>query len=440
MSTPPDEVVCYLGLGSNLGDRRANIEAALARLAQTPGIRVLAVSSLQQYPFVGDGPEQDPYLNGAARVATSLPPNALLAVCKALERAAGRTLPAPRNQPRQLDLDVLLYGGQTIDDKDLVVPHPRLFERAFVLEPLRELGVDTGAVPRLELPAVLVSADDFAARCSRWQRSGFCVGLVPTMGALHRGHRSLLDRARLQCDRLVATIFVNPLQFGPNEDLAAYPRDLEGDLRLCREAGVDAVFAPTPAQMYPAGFCSRIAVGAAAEGMEGAVRPGHFEGVATVVARLFALCRPQFACFGQKDAQQLAVIRRMTADLGFPLQLIECPTVREADGLALSSRNVFLSPDDRRASTVLFRALQAARAAFAGGERDRDALLAIAAAVLAVEQRAQVDYLELRRDGDLLPLPPGRVDGGRMLVAARFAGGARPVRLIDNLALAEAAP
>lgn len=434
-----DEVIAYLGLGSNLGDRQAQLQWAVARLGDTPGVRVLAQSSLKLYPFLGEGPVQDPYLNGVARVATTLPPRGLLAVCKALELAAGRVLPAARNHPRPLDLDVLLYGGMCIDEPDLVVPHPRLFERPFVLEPLRELGVDTSAVPRPERPLVLSDPGDFAAQCSRWLGAGYRLGLVPTMGALHDGHRSLLERARGECDRVVATIFVNPLQFGPQDDLAVYPRDLPGDLRRCREAGVDLVFAPNVEAMYPPGFCSTVAVGAAAEGMEGAVRPGHFQGVATVVARLFALCRPQRAYFGQKDAQQLAVIRRMTLDLGFPIDVVECPTVREADGLAMSSRNVYLGAEDRVASRVLSAALFAARAAFVAGVRDRDRLLATARALLAGEPRVALDYLELRAERDLQPLPAGDVDGGRLLVAARLAGGSRPVRLIDNLSLGDPA-
>jgi pantoate--beta-alanine ligase len=260
------------------------------------------------------------------------------------------------------------------------------------------------------------------------------------MGSLHEGHVSLMRRARSECDRVVATIFVNPLQFGPKEDFAAYPRDLSGDLQHCARAGVDAVFAPATAQMYEPGFCSNVDVGAEAEGMEGAIRPGHFRGVATVVARLFAIAEPHRAYFGEKDAQQLAVITRMTRDLGFPIQIVRCATVREPDGLAMSSRNVFLEPGDRIASTVIYRALCSARDAFARGTRDRDVLLHQARLVLATEPRAAVDYLELRREVDLQPLPSGNLDGGRLLVAARFSRGSRPVRLLDNMSLSQGEP
>jgi pantoate--beta-alanine ligase len=241
--------------------------------------------------------------------------------------------------------------------------------------------------------------------------------------------------ARAECDRVLATIFVNPLQFGPGEDFAAYPRDLAGDLAVCRAAGADAVFAPAVAAMYDPQFCSHVAVGAAAQGMEGALRPGHFAGVATVVARLFALARAHRGYFGEKDAQQLAVIRRMTRDLGFPIRIVACPIVREPDGLAMSSRNVYLGLDDRRAATVLHRALRSACEQFQRGEQDRDRLVARVRAVLATEPRAAVDYVELRAADDLAELPPGRIEGGRILVAAKFVDGKRPVRLLDNMVL-----
>jgi pantoate--beta-alanine ligase len=430
------ETTAYLALGSNEGDRLAHLQRAVERLRTLPGVRELRTSSFREHAFVGDGPPQGPFLNGVAVLQTTLSPHALLGLCKALEAEAGRRLPAPKHHPRPLDLDLLFYGDETIDTVDLVVPHPRWHERAFVVEPLRELAVDLERLPRQQRPATIEIAAEFAARCSTWHAGGAVVGLVPTMGALHAGHASLLRRAREQCDRVAATIFVNPLQFGPGEDFGAYPRDLDGDLQLCAEAGVDAVFAPTPGAMFDPDFCSHVATGHTAETMEGALRPGHFAGVATVVARLLALARPHRAYFGEKDAQQLAVVRRMVHDLGFPTAVVPCEIVREADGLALSSRNVYLSAGDRAASTVLFRALSSARHAWRRGERDRDTLLRRARAVLDGEPRAQLDYLELRREPDLQPLPPGPVHGGRLLVAAKFVGGRRPVRLLDNLSLA----
>jgi pantoate--beta-alanine ligase len=435
----PAPTTAFIGLGSNDGDRAGHLQRAVERLRQVPGVQGVRASPWHENPFVGDGPPQGPFLNGAAELRTVLPPLALLGVLQALEAEAGRRLPAPRNHPRPLDLDLLFYGDQTIDTKDLVVPHPRWHAREFVRRPLRELGVDLERLPRGPGFAAVEVAAEFAARCSTWHAGGCVVGLVPTMGALHDGHASLLRRARRECDRVAATIFVNPLQFGPGEDFAAYPRDLAGDLRVCAAAGIDAVFAPSTGAMYDADFSSHVGVGAAAATMEGALRPGHFAGVATVVARLLAIARPHRAYFGEKDAQQLAVIRRLVQDLGFPTAVVPCAIVREPDGLAMSSRNVYLCAEDRRASSVLFRALASAQHAFQRGERDRDALLRRARAVLATEPRAEVDYLELRREIDLQPLPPGPLDGGRLLVAARFRGGQRPVRLLDNLSLLPAA-
>jgi len=425
----------WLGLGSNLGDRRARIERALARLAQVPGVVVVRTSPLHESALVGDGPPQGAFLNGVAELRTDLPAAALLAVCKQLEREAGRELPAAPNHPRPLDLDLLFVGEERHDTRDLVLPHPRWHERDFVARPLRELGVDLATLPRHESLAVLTTPEDLVARCGAWLAGGCAIGLVPTMGSLHRGHASLLQRARAENDRVVATVFVNPLQFGPQEDFAAYPRSLDADVAVCRAAGADVVFAPSVAAMYDPAFCSHVAVGSAADGMEGALRPGHFAGVATVVARLFALTRPMRAYFGEKDAQQLAVVRRMARDLGFPLQIVPCPIVRDADGLALSSRNAYLGAADRAASPVLVHALRAALAAFRRGERDRDRLLAVAQRTLAAESRAAVDYVELRSEPDLEELPSGPVAGGRLLVAARFTGGSRPVRLLDNLRL-----
>ncbi|MCA8963944.1 MAG: pantoate--beta-alanine ligase [Planctomycetes bacterium] len=429
------EITVHLGLGSNQGDRQTILRGALERLGAVPGVRVVRVSTLRESELVGQGPPQGAFLNGVAELCTSLSAAALLDVCKALEVAAGRRVPAPRNHPRPLDLDILTYGTQRIDSRQLVVPHPRWRERAFVTEPLQELGVDLDLLATLTAPVVIDDPAALAARTAAWLEGGCVIGLVPTMGALHAGHQSLVQRARQECDRVLLTVFVNPLQFGPNEDFAAYPRDLARDVELAQQAGADAVFAPSVGQMYDASFASHVGVGAEAEGMEGAVRPGHFGGVATVVARLLAMSRPHVAYFGEKDAQQLAVIRRMVRDLGFPLRLVGCPIVREADGLAMSSRNVYLGPEDRVASTVLHRALLSARHAFARGERDRDALLARVRTVLASEPRAAVDYVELRREGDLALLPAGEVAGGRVLVAARFTAGARPVRLIDNMSL-----
>ncbi|MHC4077492.1 MAG: pantoate--beta-alanine ligase [Planctomycetota bacterium] len=430
------DVVVYLGLGSNMGDRQAHIETALARLDTVPGVSVQQVTDLRETEPCG-GPPQGSYLNGAARLACGLSPHALLGVLKQLEQVAGRDLLAPPNSPRPLDLDILLFGDERIDDRDLVVPHPRLWEREFVRTPLTELGVDVDAVERWERPQLVSEPEVFAALNTAWLRGGCTTGLVPTMGALHEGHAALLRQARFECDRVAATIFVNPLQFGPSEDFGNYPRTLHADLLVLRSEGVDAVFVPTGDAVYPEGFASGISVGAEAAAMEGATRAGHFEGVVTVVAKLFALARPTFAYFGRKDAQQLAVIRRMTKDLGFPVGIRECATVRAADGLAVSSRNSYLSPADRAAAPVLHRALAAMRTLHQAGERDMEALLSCGRDVIRTEPEVCLDYLELRREGSLAELSPGPVEQGRILVAALLGkDGPRPTRLIDNMSLA----
>jgi pantoate--beta-alanine ligase len=261
------------------------------------------------------------------------------------------------------------------------------------------------------------------------------LGLVPTMGALHAGHLALVTRARQECNEVWVSIFVNPLQFGDARDLAVYPRDLDRDLGLLRAAGVDLIFAPDEAEIYPPGFSTRVQVGGVSEGLEGAHRPGHFIGVATVVAKLFAIVRPDRAYFGEKDAQQIRVIRRMTADLGFDLSIVPVATVREPDGLALSSRNVHLTGERRPAATVLARALAAARAAYLAGERDAGVLRAVMQTVLAAEPLARVDYVSVADDVTLRELD--HLDGPAVASLAVAIG---PTRLIDNVRLAAGAP
>jgi pantoate--beta-alanine ligase len=258
------------------------------------------------------------------------------------------------------------------------------------------------------------------------------VGFVPTMGYLHAGHRSLLDAARADGrNRLVAaSIFVNPLQFAPTEDLAAYPRDLDRDLEVCAAAGVDHVLNPSVAEMYPAGTPTRttVTVAGLSAPMEGASRPAHFAGVATVVAKLFAIVGPCTAYFGEKDWQQLAVIRRMAADLSFPVEVVGCPIVREPDGLALSSRNVYLTEAERAAAPALHAALVVGVAAVLAGERDPAAVRETMAAVLEPVETAEVDYLEVVDADTLEPVTPLTGDL-RLLGAARFGRA----RLLDNV-------
>ena len=256
------------------------------------------------------------------------------------------------------------------------------------------------------------------------------VGLVPTMGWLHDGHRALMRRARAGTTTVVVTIFVNPRQFNDAADYTRYPRDTDADLAICEAEGVDVVWLPDVAEVYPPGFDTLVRVGAVAAPLEGAARPGHFDGVATVVAILFALVGAERAYFGQKDAQQVMVIRRMACDLALPTRVIPCPTVREPDGLALSSRNVHLSPEERRAAPVLHRALTAARQAWEEGEREADVLRGLVEEIIATEPAAQVEYVSC---ADALTLAEvRRVEGPALLSLAVFFG---TTRLIDNVLL-----
>jgi pantoate--beta-alanine ligase len=268
------------------------------------------------------------------------------------------------------------------------------------------------------------------ARLSHYRREGRRVVVVPTMGALHDGHLALLRAGRARGDVLVLTIFVNPTQFGPNEDLAKYPRDEAGDLAKAQSCGVDLAFCPDASAMYPQGAQTFVDVRELAKPLCGARRPGHFAGVATIVTKLFHITQPHVAVFGQKDFQQLAIIRRMARDLDFDIEIVGVPIIREPDGLAMSSRNAYLSPDERRAALSLSRGLAAAEAAFTSGERDAAVLVAAARAPLDSESLVRIDYVELRDAEELSEI--ARVDAPAVLAMAAFVG---TTRLIDNRVL-----
>ena len=267
-----------------------------------------------------------------------------------------------------------------------------------------------------------------AAASARAQ--GRIVGLVPTMGFLHEGHLALVRRVRAQADLTVVSIFVNPTQFGPGEDFARYPRDLTRDAELLAKEGVDILFAPEVEELYPQGATTIVEVEGLSSGLEGASRPGHFRGVATIVAKLFAVVHPHVAAFGQKDAQQTIVIKKMVRDLMLDVEVVVLPTQRDEDGVALSSRNGYLSPDERRAARAIPRALEAARIAAAGGERDGGRVLAAAREILEREPVLKIDYLALVDTERLEALD--RLDGESLLAIAVFAGR---TRLIDNVVL-----
>ncbi len=260
-----------------------------------------------------------------------------------------------------------------------------------------------------------------------WKKAGLSVGLVPTMGYLHEGHKSLIDAARKDNDRVVVSIFVNPMQFGPNEDLASYPRDLEKDAALCEAAGVDLIFHPQPEEMYAPGFCSYVDMNGLTTQLCGKSRPIHFRGVQTVVLKLFHIVTPDRAYFGQKDAQQLAVVKRMVRDLNVGTEIIGCPIIREADGLAKSSRNTYLNKAERQAALVLSRSLNAGRALVENGETSAQAVRDAIINEIEKEPMAKIDYVDVVSFDTITPVET--IQGSVLVAIAVFIG---KTRLIDN--------
>lgn len=275
---------------------------------------------------------------------------------------------------------------------------------------------------------IVSSVADVRSQVKDWRRQGLSVGLVPTMGYLHEGHKSLILRAVAENDRVVVSDFVNPIQFGPNEDLDSYPRDLDADARLCEAAGAHLIFHPRPEDMSASDFCTFVDMSHLTEGLCGKTRPTHFRGVCTVVSKLFHIVAPDRAYFGQKDAQQLAVIRRMVRDLNFDIEIIGCPIVREEDGLAKSSRNTYLNPEERKAAVVLSRAVFLARSLMERGERNASVVLAAMRACIESEPLARIDYVEAVDAVSMQPVE--RIQGPVLCAVAVYIG---KTRLIDNV-------
>jgi pantoate--beta-alanine ligase len=271
---------------------------------------------------------------------------------------------------------------------------------------------------------------EMKAACRSITRGGKTLGFVATMGALHEGHLSLARAAKAECDVVAASIFVNPLQFGPSEDFGKYPRSLERDTAMLRELGVDMAFVPSVAEMYPPGAVTYVEVAGITDRLDGASRPGHFRGVTTVVCKLFEIVRPDRAYFGQKDAAQSALLRKMVRDLNMEVKIVVCPIVREADGLAMSSRNLYLNPDQRQRALVLSRSLREVRSAVEAGEHDAQRLIAIGTSVVVSEPGARLDYFAIV-DPDTLE-PVIAASQGTLIAVAAWVG---TTRLIDNMVL-----
>jgi len=425
-----------IALGSNVGDRAATLARAIELLRETPGIQVTRVSGWYETAPVGGPADQGLYLNGAAVLTTSLGPEALLLSLLAIEQQLGRVRTVKWG-PRTIDLDLLLYDSLVIDRLGLQIPHPRMAERRFVLAPAAEVAGDMRhpvlgcsireLLSRMDRrPPVVTTVAGLRSQVRTARQNSKRIGLVPTMGALHAGHLSLVEAAKRECSFSVATIFVNPTQFGPSEDYARYPRTLEQDLSLLGDRGVDLVFAPQREEMYRAGHSTYVDVQGPTNRWEGEVRPGHFQGVATIVLKLFHAAEPDVAFFGQKDYQQYVVIRRMTADLDLPIEIRACPIVRDADGLAMSSRNTYLSADERRRALSLSQCLQRGAELFAQGERDAAKIVKTMMHVLS-QAPVEIDYVAIVDPDTLEPVAEVK-SASVALVAARVG----KTRLIDN--------
>lgn len=274
---------------------------------------------------------------------------------------------------------------------------------------------------------IITTVAEMKAQVAEWKSEGLTIGLTPTMGALHEGHMSLMERARKECDRVVASVFVNPIQFGPNEDYDAYPRDLDRDAAIAESKGVDVVFHPSVEEMYPKNYNTYVIMETLTDSLCGAKRPGHFRGVCTVVNKLFNIVDPDKAFFGQKDAQQLAIIKRMVSDLNMRVKVFGCPIVREEDGLAKSSRNTYLSSEERAAALCLSRSIFKAQELIEGGQRDAAAIRAAVVEAIESEPMAKIDYVEVVDLGDMQPVDTLGEAG--LVAIAVYIG---ETRLIDN--------
>ncbi|MCA9406300.1 MAG: pantoate--beta-alanine ligase [Candidatus Omnitrophica bacterium] len=414
--------ISFLAFGSNLGNRRKNIRQARERLEQE-GVIIQKMSRLRETDPVG-GPPQNKYLNAVAKVKTHLSPQQLLKLTQSIEKELGRVRMV-KDGPRTIDIDLLLYDNICIQTKTLEIPHPRMFERDFVMTPLKEVTPELLKSFDMKTLTTIRQIRTYVTAC---RAKGKTIGFVPTMGALHEGHLSLIRKCRKECDVVIVSIFVNPLQFGPKEDFKQYPRQKRQDTMMAINAGADIVFFPSDQEIYPKGSVVTVNVGDMGDRLCGKSRPGHFEGVATVVAKLFNIVEPHVAYFGQKDAQQVIIIKKFVEDLNFPVRIKSCPTVREKGGLALSSRNQYLTEDQHRQAAVLYQSLKTAKAKISGGTKNAKVIIRLIKDCVRRGTSGTIEYVECV---DYRTLVPVQKITGTVLIALAVKFG--KARLIDNI-------
>ena len=422
-------VTCYIGLGSNLGERKKNIELALNCLRGTGGIKIERLSSLSETEPQGCPAGSPRFINGVVKIKTVFNPRQLLERLTAIEKRLGRNSAREILCRRPIDLDILFYGDRKIDAPGLKIPHPRLEERDFVLKPLKEIAPDRikSLAKRMKIISSIVKMRSFSLKEREKHKS---IGFVPTMGFLHQGHLSLIRQAKKDCHTCIVSIFVNPIQFGPKEDYRIYPRDLERDSILAKSAGCDCIFYPQVKDMYPKRYLTYVNLADITDGLCGASRPGHFKGVATVLTKLFNIVQPDIAYFGQKDYQQAIVIQKMVKDLNLPLKIRVMPTVRESDGLSMSSRNAYLNARERLEAAVLYRSLQKAQKQILSGERDSQKIIReIQKDIMqGKEGSPRIEYIAVVDAKTLEPLE--YIKGKSLIALAVWIG---KIRLIDNI-------
>lgn len=412
--------ICFIGIGSNLGNRKENIKAAINSLRKIKGVKIEKISSFYQTKPEGVINQND-FINGVMRIKTNIPPKKLINRLKAIEKGLGRKETA-RFGPRVIDLDILLYDNQRINTKNLTLPHQRMYARDFVLIPLRDVA------PEMFKSKIIKTVPGMRVFVKEARRKNYTIGFVPTMGFLHEGHLSLVREAKKDCDKVVVSIFVNPIQFGPKEDFRRYPRDLRQDERMLKRIGVDAIFYPAVKEIYPANYLTYVNVEEITKALCGSFRPGHFKGVATIVTKLFNIMEPDIAYFGQKDFQQARVIEKITQDLNIPVKIKVMPVVREPDGLAMSSRNIYLSDKERADAVALYQSLSGARSLIKEGERCPDRAITFIRNKIEKIKSARIDYIEIVDTENL-----ERIEkiSGRVLIALAVWFG--KTRLIDNI-------